>query len=263
MKVLFGFAAKPACVLLTLWCAASAQLASAEELFLADQAVFPGRLWQTDGGREWMAHQRSGRPDPAYPNAVMKLGQVAVSSDRKVYYVSGLDGSLMHLLDGRNEIQAFEFPGQIRDVACTGEEHTVYFSVVPTPQSGEPLADGRIYRRDLWEGRPTEIAVIRQADVGGNWWGTFTIRDGVIYLATTEARSRLFQWTSGAPEPVFADNTLKITGLATTPSGEFLATTGERKVYRTTDFVNLDAAWQSARRVTDVALPQSPTSPRP
>lgn len=251
------------CSLFALLAAFSSASLSAEELFLTDQALFPGKIWQSDGVREWVAHQRLGRPDPAYPNAVMKAGQLAMTSDRKLYYVSGLDGSMMHLLDGRNEIQSFEFPGQIRDIACTGEEHVIYFSVVPTPQNGAPLADGRIYRRDLWEGQPTEIAVVRQADVGGNWWGTFTIRDGVIYLATTEPRSRLFQLTSGAPEPVFADNSLKITGLATTPDGDFLVTTGDRQVVRTLDFVTLTPEYASARRVTDVAVQQAPSSPRP
>lgn len=250
----------PLVALMTAFCSGSLL---AEELFLADQAVFPGKIWQTDNVREWVAHQRLGRPDPAYPNAVMKVGQLAMSSDRKLFYVSGLDGSLMHLLDGRNEIQVFEFPGQIRDLACTGEEHVVYFSVVPTPQNGEPLADGRIYRRDLWEGQPTEIAVVRQADVGGNWWGTFTIREGMIYLATTEPRSRLFQWSSGAPEPVFAENSLKITGLAVSPNGEFLVASGGRQVYRTSDFVTLSPEWTSARRVTDVAVQQDVSSPRP
>jgi len=50
------------------------------------------------------------------------------------------------------------------------ERMVALVSVVPTPQNGEPLADGKIYRRDLWAGEPSEFAVVRQSQVGGNWW---------------------------------------------------------------------------------------------
>ena len=123
-----------------------------------------------------------------------------------MYFVSGLDGYVIHLLDGRNEVLSFEYPGQIRDIDSGNEEHTVYFSVVPTPQNGEPLADGKIYRRDLWAGQPSEAATIRQADIGGNWWGTFAIQDGTTYIATFESPSRIFKLTSDGPEQVFTGN---------------------------------------------------------
>jgi hypothetical protein len=205
-------------------CAAYSEIAAAADLYLAEANAFPGRLLVSeDGGAERVVHRRQPRPDRAYPSAVMKLQQVAVGPDNMLYYCSGLDGSLMHLLNRRHEIQSFEFPGQMRDLACTGEEHTVYFSVVPTPQNGEPLADGKIYRRDFWEGSATEVATVRQADVGGNWWGTFTVHDGVIYLATLEGRSRLFKLNGDGPQQVFADCAFRITGLSPGESGEFLS----------------------------------------
>src|SRR5262245_52775044 len=143
--------------------------AVAEDLFLTDGAEMPGKLYLSSNGNPVAPiHARMGRPDPAYPHAIMKLQQVAVSPDNKIFFCSGLDGSLMHLLDGRHEIQSFEFDAQIRDLACTGEDATVYFSVVPTPQNGAPLADGVIYRRNFGEGRPTVVATVRQAEVGGN-----------------------------------------------------------------------------------------------
>lgn len=236
----------------------------AEDLYLAEGNVFPGRLQLSEGfTAERLIHNRATRPDPAYPRAVTKLAQVAVGPEGKIYFCSGLDGSLMHLLDGRNEIQACEFPGQIRDLACSGEEHTVYFSVVPTPQNGEPLADGKIYRRDFWDGRPTEVATIRQADIGGHWWGTFTISGGAIYLATLEPQSRLFKLTEGRPVQVFLDNTARIQGLAAGYDGSFFVATGGARVYRTADFQHFEPVLATSRNLTDVALRAAADSPRP
>lgn len=232
--------------------------AHAADLYLADGAAFPGRIWSVTDRAGQLLHTRQAKADPAFPNAAMKVGHVAVTQVGEVYYASGLDGYVMNLLDGKNEIAVFEFPGQIRDLACTAEPHTVYFSVVPTPQNNEPLADGKIYRRDLWEGQPAEIATVHQADVGGAWWGNFTVRDGVVYLSTFEKRSRLFRLTSASLDPVFADNELDIRGLATA-GPEFLVADGSNRVYRTPDFRSFVVVYEGDGRYTDVA----PGPPKP
>lgn len=229
--------------------------ARGEDLYLADALALPGGLWRSDAGTaERLLHQRADRPDAAYPRAFMKLGQVAVGPDGKIYFASGLDGYVMHLLDGRNEIAAFEVEGQVRDVACTGEEHTVYFSVVPTPRNDAPLADGKIYRRDLWEGAPTEVATINQAAVGRNWWGAFTIREGVIYLATLEADSRIFKLAGGMPTQIASARGYSIRGLAAAGDRAFHFVTGAGKAYRTTDFNTFETTLTTDRRLEDVAL---------
>jgi hypothetical protein len=235
----------------------------ADDLFLADGGAFPGKLWLSEGGTvERPIVERAATADRAYPDAIMKLAQAAVGSDGKIFYASGLDGCLMHLLDGRNEIMAFEFAGQIRDLATTGEEHTVYFSVVATPQNDGLLADGVIYRRDLWEGRPSEVARVRQADIGGNWWGAFTIKDGFVYVATQGEFSRIYRLTSSGPELAF-DTRVRVTGLTTGADGDFLFTTGDGFVYATRDFERIDTVLQTERRLSDVALRSSPDAVRP
>lgn len=235
-----------------------------EQYFLAEQGAFPGKLSVSDdGAAPRVVHRREPRPDRAFPSAVMKLQHLAVGPDAKIYYCSGLDGSLMHLLDGRHEIQSFEFSGQIRDLATTGEEHTVYFSVVPTPQNGEPLADGKIYRRDFWDGAPTAVATVQQSDVGGNWWGTFTIREGIVYVATLESPSRLFQLTGDGPQRVLAANNYRIESLTSDADGKFLFTTGDGQVLRTSDFVTVEAVVRTDRRLSDVAVRPATAPPRP
>lgn len=235
-------------------CGGFCRTLAAQDLYLSDGRVFPGQLWLSRSGEpERSLYRRQPTADPAYPRAAMKLGSVAVGPDRKIYYCSGLDGYVMHLLDGRHEILSFEFDGQVRDVDCASEAHTVYFSVVPTPQNGEPLADGKIYRRDIWAGQPSEVAAIRQSQVGGNWWGTFAIRDGVVYLATFENPSRILKLTSGGPEP-FATASFKIHGLATASDGSFYFTDGTDKVYRTTDFQTSEPVLRASRIFTDVSV---------
>lgn len=229
-------------------------VAAAEGLWFANGGTFPGELWRSANGvREERIHRREATANRAYPNAATKIGQVAIGPDDKVYFASGLDGYVLHLLDGRNEILSFEFPGQIRDLDSGNEEHTVYFSVVPTPQNNEPLADGKIYRRDIWAGQPSEVASVRQADVGGNWWGTFAIVDGMPYIATLDNPSRLFKLTSAGPEPVFVTNRAKIVGLAASPDGKFLFTDGSNKVFRTADFETVETVHDGGRPFTDVA----------
>ena len=234
-------------------CAVTNVKTLADEWILTDARAFPGQLWSSQSGTPVRAiHRREATANRAYPQATMKIAHVTVGPDGKMYFVSGLDGYVIHLLDGRNEVLSFEYPGQIRDVDSGNEEHTVYFSVVPTPQNGEPLADGKIYRRDLWAGQPTEAATIRQADIGGNWWGTFAIQDGATYIATFENPSRIFKLTTAGPEQVFTGNQYKIHGLAATNDGSFLFTDGTNKVYRTRDFVTVEPVLQSDRNFTDV-----------
>lgn len=238
--------------------------ARAENLFTASGSDLPGKLWLSEGGTPLRPiHTRLGRPDPAYPRAVMKLAQVAVAPDNKIYFCSGLDGYVMHLLDGRNEIQSFEFDGQVRDVACTGEDATVYFSVVPTPQNGERLADGKIYRRNFGDGQPTVVATVRQSDAGGNWWGTFTIRNGSIFIATLEESSRILEVAGDAVTPAFTAPGMRIQGLSAGNDGAFYFVTGAGKVYRTVDFSAIETVLTTPRRLTDVALPAPAGSPRP
>jgi len=242
---------------------ATCSLASAADLLLTDGRTFPGELWRSRGGApSQRVHRREATANRAYPAAAMKLGQVAVGPDHKIYYASGLDGYVLHLLDGVNEILSFEYPGQVRDLDSGNEEHTVYFSVVPTPQNGEPLADGKIYRRDLWAGQPNEVVTVRQADIGGNWWGTFAIQNGTVYIATLENPSRIFKLTSAGPEQVFLGNGARIQGLTAEPDGTFLFTDGSDTVYRTSNFDTVEPAYHADRPFTDVAVepPSAATS---
>ncbi len=238
--------------------------AHSDDLWLASGREFPGRLRLSEGGTiPQVMHSRNDTPNPAYPQAVMKVAQIAVGPDQAVYYCSGVDGSLMHLLDGRHEIQSLEVAGQIRDLACTSEEHTIYYSVVPTPQNGAPLADGQIFRRDLWEGNPQLVATIQQSEVGENWWGTFTIRDSEIYLATLDRPSRLYKWSAGTLAPEFTANQHHIQGLSVSSDGDFLFVDGSGNVWQTRDFITVRPVLETPLGLTDVSHRALQTTVRP
>jgi hypothetical protein len=235
--------------------AARATHAWSADYWLADQQAFPGGIWHAADGDagERLIHRRQPTADPVFPRAFMKVGQIAAAPDGEFYFCSGLDGCVLALLDGRHEVLSFEFGGQIRDLSCGGEEHVVYFSVVPTPQNDEPLPDGKIYRRDLWAGEAAEVATIHQAEVGGNWWGTFCVRERVIYLATTEPRSRLFRVTGAAPEAIYPNNTRRILGLEA--NGEaFVVADGTGEIVRTIDFTSFEPVHSGPIKASDVTV---------
>ena len=114
----------------------------------------------------------------------------------------------------------------------------------------------KIYRRDLWEGAPAEVATIRQANIGGNWWGTFCVRDGVLYLATTEASSRLFRLTNAVPEPIFPSNARCVLGIEVDGDG-FLVADGSGQIMRTIDFTSFESVHSFAIRASDVTVRQN------
>lgn len=242
----------PAALIWSLVLSAGLAPARSAEYWLADRDAFPGAIWHAfDNNGASLLHRRPPTTDPAFPTAIMKVGHLAAARDGILYFCSGLDGCVLALLDDRNEVLSFDFEGQIRDIATGGEVHTVYFSVVPTPQDGEPLADGHIYRRDIWDGAPALVATIHQADVGGNWWGTFTVREGVITIATLEPASRLFRISGAAPEPVYPANPRRILGLEADGDG-YLVADGTGEVLRTTDFTSFEPTLRTEINVTDV-----------
>ncbi len=192
----------------------------------------------------------------------MKLGQIAVAPEGKVYFASGLDGSIMHLLDNRHEIQVMEFDGQIRDLACSSEEHTIYFSVVPTPQNGEPLADGKIYRRDLWAdvrpksrpcGKPMSAAI-------GGARSRFAAGSFISPRSMVRAGSKM---NGNTLERVFEQNVSAVKSLTAGPDGDFWFTTNDQQVYRTRDFVTVTSVLRGELNWNDVSLRQGQENPRP
>ena len=86
---------------------------------------------------------------------------------------------------------------------------------------------------------------------------------GTIFLATLDERSRFFKLTGDGPQPVFADSAFRVTGFTSATGDEFFFTTGDGKVYRTSDFASADAVLRTDRRLSDVSVRAPSESPRP
>lgn len=132
------------CLAVALVLSCSATAACAESLWFADASAYPGKVWRNSGsGGPTVTHHRLAKADRAYPNAVMKVAQIAIDVEGNLFFCSGLDNYVIRLVDGRHEILPFpEAPGQVRDVSCSMEPHTVYYSIVPTPQENAARRTG-------------------------------------------------------------------------------------------------------------------------
>lgn len=178
--------------------------------------------------------------------------QVAIDAMGVRYEVSGRDGRIIRH-DGELQTVVFESPGRIHDIVCTGESKVVYVAAVPMSLEGG-VQDGGIYRIDLRTRRSTLVMAVRQSEVGGQWWGTFTIRDGAFVIATNDSPSRLFKLTAEKPLPIHAGNRFSISGMTTDELGHLLFTTGESKLYRTADFTSVESLAELDEPIGDVTL---------
>jgi hypothetical protein len=235
--------------------ATSASLASAEDLLLTMSRSLPGTLLVSEGGtwpREIYRHA-DGNSDlgPAVP----RIASVTFGRGEGTFICSGLDGSIFKL-DGSRPRLVHEHSGQVRDIAIDDGEGRIYYSVLPTPRGGESAGDCEIWYFDLRAARASRFATIEQRMVGGDFWGAFTIRGGVLYAGTLSPRGRIYRVHPGGRSELAIESGLgTITGLSFSPGGELYFATGSAKVFRTSDFQTTELVVQEpASQFTDVAV---------
>lgn len=223
-----------------------------EELFVTHNQHWPGLYWKIEGpDREFEAMRRDVAAATTL-NTIPRVANVAVLPDGRQFFVSGLDNAIMNNLDG-HEVTVFTVDGQIRDIDCGRETNAIYFSVVPTPQAGEALQDGKIYRRDLYAATNELVATVPQNQVGGNWWGAFAVKDGAIIVGVNHANgSKFYKVNGGHVEAVMATSEFQVAGFNFDNNGDLVFTTGTPKIYRTTDFSRVDPVHVARQNLNDV-----------
>jgi hypothetical protein len=235
--------------------ACSASVASAEDLLLTMAKSWPGALLISEGGtwpREIYRHVEGSR----YLRAVVpRITAVAYGQSEGTFVCSGLDGSILKL-DGSRPRLLYEHNGQVRDLAIEDGEGRVYYSVLPTPKGGESAGDTEIWHYNLRSRRASRFAVITQRAVGGDFWGTFSIRGGVLYAGTLAPEGRIYRiFPGGRTELALESGRGPITGLTFAPAGELFFTTDSTKVFRTSDFRTSELVLEDpAAQFTDVAV---------
>jgi hypothetical protein len=239
----------------TLFMAVGTAAASGEDLLLTTARSWPGVVLLSEGGtspREVYRHSDASR---VLGSALPKVAAVTYSAREGTFVSSGLDGAIFKVAGGRPTL-LYEHPRQIRDLAAENGEGRIYFSVLPTPQNGQALADCEIWYFDLRTGHATQFAPVSQSAVGGDFWGAFTIHGGVLYVATLTPQSRIFRiFPDGRSELAGELGLGSITGLAVSPAGEFYLATGSGKVFRTGDFRSVATVLdEPALEIADVAV---------
>jgi hypothetical protein len=110
----------------------------------------------------------------------------------------------------------------------------VLYSVVPTPQGSEPLADGAIYQLNTRTGTASKLITVRQADVGNGWWGAFAVHAGQIYLGTIGrgGQPSTIYRAGGRPAVAYTLPGEEIHGMTFSAAGQLYVANGGSKVLR-------------------------------
>lgn len=226
-----------------------------QDLYLADAAHFPGVLWLSREGRpERVVHRRDVKPLASAPGMIPRLAQVCVLPGGKQFFCSGLDGYVFHNLNG-HEVVSGDHKQQVRDLAPGDDDHTYYFSVVSTPQNGEPLAEGRIYRHDLYDGGPRLVATVKQEIVGNDWWGTFARKGEDFYVVTLRSPVRIYRLNGADAELKWESAERRVTALTFDGDGQPVIASGGTDIIRLRDFTDAQVLLRAERNMTEVAAP--------
>jgi hypothetical protein len=135
------------------------------------------------------------------PNdAVPRVQSVTTLPSGQVIFCSSLDRSLFELSGGGE--REFHHGGYLARQVRTDTDGTLCWSGLETPQASNPLPDGFIYAWDATAGRPRTVLTFSQQDVGRDWWGAFTVREGRVYVGTLRDRTRIYELVDSVPRHV-------------------------------------------------------------
>lgn len=234
-----------------------ANLASAytPNLLLADNNRWPGAVikFTVEGERDLHVVDPAMMPRDAR-DAVPRVGSVAISPRGEVFYCSGLDG-VIYKLDGGRPVVVHQHGPPVRDLAFGSQNDILFFSVVRTPQNGEALADGEIFRKNVRTGDYGRVGVVHQTDVGGNWWGSMTVHRGQLYIATMGRTSRIFRQRTTGWETMMETSSLVIQGIDFENGGDLYLVAGTGTIHRSTNLRDIENVNESrVSRFADLAL---------
>ncbi|MFN0020627.1 MAG: hypothetical protein ACKVP0_20405 [Pirellulaceae bacterium] len=224
-------------------------------LFLADNNRWPGAIIKVtrEGERDWHVVNPADLPRDAR-EAVPRIGSVAISPRGEVFYCSGLDG-LIYKLEGGRPIVVHHHGPPVRDLGFGSQPDILFFSVVRTPQNGEPLTDGEIYRKNVRTGDYGRLGVVRQDEVGGNWWGSLAVHRGQLYISTMGRTSRILRQRTTGWETLMEASSHVIQGIDFENGGDLYFVAGTGMIHRSTNLRDIENVTESRdSRFVDLAL---------
>lgn len=171
-------------------------MAAAEEFLLADGRAWPGRiLVASERGERVLAVRDTRLP----PELIPRVQSLTTLTDGRVIFASGLDRSLMELQPHGERV--FQHGGYLARQVRTDRDGTLYWSGLETPINGNPLPDGFIYRLNA-DGTSQPVLTFSQGDVGRDWWGSFDVVEGRIFVGTLRNRTSIYDVSVSPVQPV-------------------------------------------------------------
>jgi len=199
--------------------------ASADDYLLADGPAWPGRVLATNGREPSLLFERSRH----LPNdLVPRVRSLTTLRDGRLVFCSGVDRTIMEWTP-RGE-RVLHHGGYLARQVRTDGAGDLYWSSLETPQDGNPLPDGFITKMELATGEVRRLMTFSQNDVNRDWWGTFDVHDGRIFVASLHQPSGIYELDNSIPRRIAA---LPISAVAIrfSEAGRLLACDGQGKLY--------------------------------
>lgn len=222
------------------------------EIILADGQAWPGRILESRSGRvdAWFS-----RPAALPDGDVPRVQSLAILPSGQVLFCSGLDRSIYEI-SGRSE-RRFHHGGYLARQVRVDADGMVYWSGIETPRDGQPLPDGFIYS---WNPSTREIRTVltfSQQEVGHDWWGTFDVHNGRIYVGTLRDHTRLYDVTTSTASH-FGTLPFAATAFRFASDGSLYACDGHGKLVRfanPSDLTTFDVILVTSTPFADFSFP--------
>lgn len=171
-------------------------VATAQNFLVVDQNAWPGKFVSIRGASSSIYWQRGAVNDSLVP----KIRSLTPLPDGSIAFVSGLDRSILALRTN-GEIELHQ-GGYLARQVRTDSNGDLYWSGLETPQENNPLPDGFIYRRKASTGQVETLLTFSQELVRRDWWGSFDVRNGQVYVATLKSPSTIYRLENSIPKPI-------------------------------------------------------------
>lgn len=192
------------------------RVSGADEFLLADAQLWPGEIFTSDGHRaERRIFRLRAERLPEGKGSVPRIAGIAAGRADEIYFCSGLDGHIHRWNRTTGELKLlYTHMGQVRDLCTHPKTDELYFSEVPTPERGEPLSGGAVYRFDRRAAAAQLACAVDQTALDRSWHGALALSGARLYLATQGAPSRVVRVEGKELVTVFKTADFCIHGLA-------------------------------------------------
>lgn len=225
------------------------------QTFLAvDQDAWPGKIVSfSRAGGESLYWQRG----PAINDHVVpKIQSLTTLRDGTIAFCSGLDRSVQ-TIDRAGREYELHYGGSLVRQLRTDTNGDLFWSGLETPIDRNPLPDGFILCRRSGTGTVETLLTFSQGLVGQDWWGSFDVRQGQIWVATLNSPSRIYVIENSIPR-LMSTLPISVSSFRFESATSLLAVDRNGRLYRFADFLNFPERFETLNdrpsRIVDFVL---------